>query len=131
MKTCKTCQTEDQTAFYETQSSHYCRPCHKQKYFAPGRARLLKAKLDRVQCTDCGLFVTEDNACAFDFDHLNDKQLNVSQMVTYSDVRFEQEIAKCELVCSNCHRLRTQSRPRVHPNPGRPRRTVLNWAPLF
>lgn len=130
MKTCKTCATTDPTAFYETQSSCYCRPCHKQKYFAPGRARLLTAKLTREQCTDCGLFVTEDNSCMFDFDHLADKQLNVSQMVTYSDARFEAEIAKCELCCANCHRLRTQTRPRVHPYPGRPRRAILNWAPF-
>ena len=130
MRTCRTCGTTEQTSFYETQHSMYCRPCHKQKYFAPGRARLLQAKLDRAQCVDCGLFVTEDTACVFDFDHLNDKHLNVSQMVTYSDMRFTQEIAKCELVCSNCHRLRTQTRPRVHPNPGRPRRHLLNWAPF-
>jgi hypothetical protein len=76
------------------------------------------------------LFVTEDNACVMDFDHLSDKQLNVSQMVTYSDARFQAEIAKCEMVCANCHRLRTQTRPRVHPTPGRPRRQVLNWAPF-
>jgi len=130
MNPCKTCSTTDPAAFYETQASHYCRVCHKQKYFAPGRARLLQAKLARQQCTDCGLFVTEDTAIMFDFDHLSDKQLNVSQMVTYSDARFQAEIAKCEMVCANCHRLRTQTRPRVHPTPGRPRRQVLNWAPF-
>lgn len=128
-RTCKTCGTTDQSTFYETQHSMYCRSCHKQKYFAPGRARLLQAKLARAQCCDCGLFVTEDTACVFDFDHISNKLLNVSQMITYSDVKFEQEIAKCELVCSNCHRLRTQSRPRVHPAPGRPR-NILNWAPF-
>jgi len=130
MNSCKTCDTTDPADFYATQSSHYCKVHHKEKYFAPGRARLLQAKLDRQQCTDCGLFVTEDNACMFDFDHLSDKTRNVSQMVTYSDARFETEIAKCELVCANCHRLRTSTRPRVHPTPGRPRRHILNWAPF-
>ena len=130
-KTCKTCATTDPTAFYETQASHYCRPCHKARYFVPGRERLLAAKLAREQCADCGLFVTDDTACVFDFDHLGDKLLNVSRMVTYCDEKFTAEIAKCDLVCSNCHRLRTQTRPRVHPTPGRPRRNVLNWAPFF
>jgi hypothetical protein len=110
----------------------YCKVHHKEKYFAPGRARLLAAKLARAQCADCGLFVSEDNACAMDFDHVSgDKICNVSQMITYSDAKFEQEIAKCELRCSNCHRIKTQSRPRVHPTPGRPRRNILNWAPVF
>ena len=130
-RTCRTCGTTDPSCFYETQSSNYCRPCHKQKYFAPGRARLLSAKLQRGECADCHLQVTAENACAFDFDHLTDKELNVSSMVTYSDMRFEREVAKCELVCSNCHRLRTQTRPRVHPNPGRPRRNPLLWAPFI
>ena len=130
-KTCKTCGIADPTAFYPTQGSLYCRPCHRQRYFVPGRERLLAAKLAREQCGDCGLFVTEENACAFDFDHLGDKLLNISRMVTYSDVKFEAEIAKCQMVCANCHRLRTSTRPRVHPTPGRPRRTVLAWAPLL
>ena len=131
MKTCKTCATTDPEAFYETQASHYCRPCHKQKYFVPGRARLLQAKLAREQCNDCGLFVTEENACVFDFDHLGDKLLNISQMTTYSDVKFEAEIAKCQMRCSNCHRIKTKASPTPHPSPGRPRRNVLNWAPFF
>lgn len=127
---CKTCGADDPSLFYETQGSSYCRVHHKEKYFTHGRERLLKAKLARAQCADCGLFVTEDNACAFDFDHLRDKKHNVSAMVTYSDEAFNNELEKCELVCANDHRLRTQSRPRVQPYPGRPRRQVLSWAPL-
>lgn len=121
---CRTCQTTDVTEFYETQSSNYCKVHHKEKYFAPGRARLLNAKLDRIQCADCGLIVTSENACVMDFDHLSDKHFNVSSMVTYSDEKFQREIAKCQMVCACCHRLRTQSRPRVHSTPGRPRRSV-------
>lgn len=130
MKTCKNCLTTDPLAFYETQGSLYCKPCHKQRYFQPGRDRLLQSKLTRAQCVDCGLFVTEENACVFDFDHLGDKAFNVSKMTTMCDARFEAEIAKCELCCANCHRLRTSTRPRVHPTPGRPRRQILNWAPF-
>lgn len=140
MKVCKTCGTDDPTLFYETQGSSYCRVHHKEKYFIPGRERLLQAKLARAQCADCGLFVTEDNACAFDFDHLpprsgglspaDNKAFNVSNMTTMSQARFEAEIEKCELVCANDHRLRTKTRPRVQPYPGRPRRVPLSWAPF-
>ncbi len=129
-KTCKNCSTADPLAFYETQASHYCKPCHKQRYFQPGRTRLLNAKLERGGCADCGLIVTEDNAVCFDFDHISDKVMNISKMVTYTDARFEAETAKCELRCSNCHRIKTKANPTPHPTPGRPRRNILNWAPF-
>jgi len=46
-----------------------------------------------------------------DFDHLRDKKYNISNMVC-SDygVALMEEIEKCELVCANCHRIRTQKR---------------------
>lgn len=45
-----------------------------------------------------------------DFDHRPDevKVKNVSQLKTLDDVKAE--IAKCDVVCSNCHRLRTKRR---------------------
>jgi hypothetical protein len=130
MKKCKTCSTEDPANFYETQGSLYCKPCHKEKYFAPGRARLRQAKLDRVACVDCNLIVTENTLPVFDFDHLGNKEFNVSQMTTCSNERFETEIAKCELRCANCHRLKTKREPTPHPVGGRPRRNILNWSPF-
>lgn len=45
-----------------------------------------------------------------DFDHLLDKFKNVSRMTAYKWDRIEAEIAKCELVCANCHRVRTFAR---------------------
>lgn len=61
-------------------------------------------------CTDCGNFFP---AVCMDFDHINnDKIDSVAQLVgnTASWDRIAAEIAKCELVCSNCHRLRTAAR---------------------
>lgn len=67
--------------------------------------------LKRGPCTDCGQ--TFDPIC-MDFDHLpgTDKILNVGRMVTrkFAWAKIEAEIAKCELVCANCHRLRTKKR---------------------
>lgn len=127
---CKTCTTENPADFYETQSSAYCKTCHKAKYFTPGRQRLLQAKLDRVSCVDCGLLVNEDNAVCFDFDHMRDKTNNISKMITSSNAKFEEEIAKCELRCSNCHRLKTKANPTPQPVGGRPRRIPLVWSPF-
>lgn len=118
---CKNCLADDPTAFYETQSSNYCKPCHKQKYFNTGRQRVIDAKLQRGHCVDCRLAVTPETTFVFEWDHLRDKHYNVSSMVTMCDAKFYAEIEKCELRCANCHRIATHSRPRVHSG-GRPRK---------
>jgi hypothetical protein len=46
-----------------------------------------------------------------DFDHLGDKEFTISNMKNVvSRERLEAEIAKCDVVCSNCHRTRTKER---------------------
>jgi hypothetical protein len=46
-----------------------------------------------------------------DFDHVGeDKLMNIAKMAGLSWARIEAEIAKCEVVCSNCHRIRTWQR---------------------
>lgn len=47
-----------------------------------------------------------------DFDHVRGrKQANVMELVsTLSKKRIDEEISKCEIVCSNCHRIRTHLR---------------------
>lgn len=131
MRECKVCGANDPSQFYETQTSNYCKIHHLEKYFTPGRTRLLNAKLARGKCADCDLIVTEENAICFDFDHTCDKLINISKMTTMSNERFEAEIAKCVLRCANDHRLKTKKEPRTHPTPGRPRRTLLAGAPLM
>lgn len=59
-----------------------------------------------VDCGDCFPYYV------MDFDHLNDKSFAVSayRKKTNSLERVKEEIAKCELVCSNCHRVRSFKR---------------------
>ena len=46
-----------------------------------------------------------------DYDHLRDKEADINKLLSIcSMARILTEIAKCELVCSNCHRQRTFSR---------------------
>lgn len=79
------------------------------------RAAQYRAKVDELKsqpCTDCGQ--TFDPVC-MDFDHLNgdEKSFNVSEGVAKAARSWESvltEISKCELVCANCHRLRTKMR---------------------
>lgn len=61
-------------------------------------------------CADCGNIYPPE---CMDFDHINDdKEHDVGRLVSQNrglDL-IKAEIAKCELVCSNCHRVRTRSR---------------------
>jgi hypothetical protein len=64
-------------------------------------------ELKKQPCTDCGKCYPY---YVMDFDHLRDKLNSVSKMKLHSWTRLKEEIAKCELVCSNCHRIRTYNR---------------------
>ena len=58
-------------------------------------------------CTDCGYRGRHE---VLEFDHLRDKEFDVSTHLTCSFERIMNEIAKCEVVCSNCHRIREADR---------------------
>lgn len=59
-------------------------------------------------CTDCG---GEFPTYVMDLDHLGDKEFGISDNLTHvSMTRLAAEIAKCEPVCANCHRIRTHRR---------------------
>lgn len=67
------------------------------------RDLLAKIKLDRG-CTDCGY---RKHSAALDFDHVSGtKLMTLSHMGTYSLERIMEEVAKCEVVCFCCHRIR-------------------------
>jgi len=76
----------------------------------PSRARYY-AKVDAlkdVPCLDCGGCF---QPVAMDFDHIRGEKIaTVAQMRSMPWARALLEIAKCELVCANCHRIRTQQR---------------------
>lgn len=66
-----------------------------------------------VPCLDCG---HRFPAVCMDFDHVRGKKrFNISQMVGggVTPQALAEEIAKCEVVCSNCHRIREDRRIRL------------------
>lgn len=49
------------------------------------------------------------------FDHVRGtKMKDVSRMLMYSEAKILAEIAKCDLVCANCHANRTYMRNQRH-----------------
>lgn len=67
-----------------------------------------KIKMEKG-CADCGF---NSNPCALQFDHLPEhvKLCKVSSMHGYAKEKVLKEIEKCEVVCGNCHALRTEKR---------------------
>jgi hypothetical protein len=53
---------------------------------------------------DCG----EDDIVVLQFDHQGDKTANVARLMTMASITaIAAEIAKCQVVCANCHTRRT------------------------
>ena len=67
-------------------------------------------QLRSVPCADCGGVFAQ---CAMDFDHRDaeKKTMRVTAMVGRAGIgRILAEAEKCDIVCANCHRLRTFER---------------------
>lgn len=98
------------------QRRHYER--NKAKYIAGARAKqqLLKQYVRDAKtgpCADCGVAYPP---VVMDFDHRPGtvKTFDVAQLFKYGSLsKVQNEIAKCDLVCANCHRLRTWNRLQV------------------
>lgn len=64
-----------------------------------------------IGCQDCGEHFIDHPFC-LDLDHLpgTEKLFNISDMGTCSWGTVIAEVEKCNVVCSNCHRIRTMAR---------------------
>jgi hypothetical protein len=79
---------------------------------APKRARIGKLvawmrEAKSQPCTDCG---GRSHPAVMAFDHLpgSEKRLDVANLVRRGSIRLARiEVAKCEVVCANCHAYRT------------------------
>lgn len=59
-------------------------------------------------CVDCGI----KNPIVLDFDHIGHKLFNIANGAARNPEKVKLEIAKCEIRCSNCHRIKTHERRR-------------------
>jgi hypothetical protein len=104
---------------------YWCRDCFREYFRARGalhieqvarakkarqeplRARILEHLLEHP-CADCG----EADPVVLEFDHVDGKEREVSALLALAVplTRLEAEIARCEVVCVNCHRRRTATR---------------------
>lgn len=123
MKNCSICKTDKDESDFGVRKGNklqqYCRECQRQyskeHYLKNKQKYLNKAKkrnknlteenriiIDkyRTKCLVCG----ETEKCCLDFHHIDDKDFCISRGLHYSTNRLIQEIMKCVVLCSNCHR---------------------------
>ena len=93
---------------YRANRAHYIREeARRKKARTAERMRYLFGYFLTHPCVDC----QESDPLVLEFDHLGDKAFCVSH--GFSGRNWQailDEIAKCDVVCSNCHRRRTAKR---------------------
>ena len=106
-----------------------CRDCNKANHYKDWDRHMAQIRARRARriaenrvwlieylevhpCVDCG----EADIVVLEFDHLRDKHSNVSRLVLggFEWAKVVAEIAKCEVVCANCHTRRTAERGRTY-----------------
>ncbi|NBQ69425.1 MAG: hypothetical protein EBU46_11605 [Nitrosomonadaceae bacterium] len=106
---CKDCQRAYVRSHYLANVDYYVRKANKNN-------RKYRRALDDLKeqpCTDCGVRYPH---YVMDYDHIRGEKVgNVSAMRYKGQKKLAlAEIKKCELVCSNCHRIRTFNRRKQH-----------------
>ena len=122
MRTCSVCKIEkDFSEFHRKKSGHsyMCKDCRKdymKKHYKKNKETyILKAKQghekakewykeykNSLKCEKCG----ENHPGCLDFHHKdpNEKEFTISKVVTKGKKKLLEEISKCIVLCSNCHR---------------------------
>lgn len=107
--TCKDCCNALSRQHYEGNKQYYLDRNQQQRKKHRNKIKELKQS---HPCTDCGqtfpYYVME-------FDHINpeNKSFNIgrsSKMNSFKQI--QEEIAKCDIVCANCHKIRSFKRKR-------------------
>ena len=134
VKKCSKCNLEKSLDSFNKKSDRrlqpYCRDCdnaHAREYYKKNRDRVkgqinsarkirianlskeIRELKESTPCTDCGISYPY---YVMDFDHVRgNKTGNISHMINSAVTKkVREEIEKCEIVCSNCHRQRTFDR---------------------
>lgn len=97
-------QKESQARYFQENKKQLAAAQNKRRNVLRRRIQEIK---ESTPCTDCGI---QYPPYVLDFDHLPQfkKAFNVTMLSDCpSALALEEEIAKCEVVCANCHRHRT------------------------
>lgn len=101
---CKACARENSRKYRQRNPIKHLASVKRTQRKNRERVRIAKAR----PCADCGV---QYPYYVMQFDHLKDKKFNLSSKVhRIGRAKVEAEIAKCDVVCANCHAERTYQR---------------------
>jgi 5-methylcytosine-specific restriction endonuclease McrA len=107
---CRSCQADKHRKWYEDEDNAKTvkqRTKLRNARMRDEARRYVYDLLSRSSCSICG----EDNPAALDFHHRDPKAKvkEIPKMISsgYSLESIKEEIAKCRILCSNCHRKQT------------------------
>ena len=118
MKTCTRCRLEKPFQDFPKDKnkkdglSYRCKKCsceHNRIHYHYKKRAFLD-NLKNFPCFDCGI---KYPPYVMHFDHvpeLGEKKSEISDMWSHKEETILAEVAKCQLVCSNCHAVRTYKR---------------------
>lgn len=105
-KTCRNCQHNRQKQWYEKHKDEHKKNVLVRKVSARQEARqFVLDYLSTHPCIQCG----ESDPIVLEFHHVGGKEREISFMITggYPIAKIQSEIAKCQVLCANCHRRKT------------------------
>jgi len=105
---CRECRARYKHEHYVKNKEIYVeRALRRKRQIRAERAQYLIALFRTLPCADCG----ERDPLVLEFDHRTDKTFNIGEGLSERSWQaLEDEIAKCDVVCANCHRRRTAKR---------------------
>ena len=108
---CKSCQRAYHCLYYERNKSRFITKNRRNKNRQRKRLRTILLDIKQRPCQDCG---GTFHSWVMELDHRADtiKEAAVADLVFKgcTDTRLLEEVDKCDVVCANCHRMRTYRR---------------------
>lgn len=97
---CKECNSTYLKQHYVNNKKYYINKNNKRKYVISNWFKKFKSTL---KCEICG----ENDIACLDFHHIdkNEKEYNIAYLSKFGSLsKLKNEISKCKVLCSNCHR---------------------------
>jgi hypothetical protein len=108
---CKSCQRAYHRLYYQQHKSCFIAKNRRNKNRQRKRLRNILLEVKKQPCQDCG---GTFHPWVMELDHREGtkKEAAVANLVSKgcTDARLLEEIEKCDVVCANCHRMRTYHR---------------------
>lgn len=110
---CKPCQYACQAVWYKHNKERHLKNVNKRSKAYRQEVLQWYKDLKKAPCTDCR---KSYHSSLMEYDHVDTKRDKISEMVNgkCSKEVILSEIARCELVCAMCHKVRTWNRK--HPD---------------